>query len=160
MKRTIIVAALVLLLPSLLAAYPGIGGGRGLFRVQNALVESDAGLTISLNAIGRNPTSGTDNGWVADLIAPELSYAPLSTRWVGAELFANWGGIFQYAPDTSTKQNHELTWGLHDLKTGAKLSIPFIPVLKLGAIVDYNFYSREEKDWLDPNAIPMQDGLG
>jgi outer membrane protein OmpA-like peptidoglycan-associated protein len=154
---------IALLLPAVLAAYPGIGGGRGLFRVQNALVESEAGLTISLNAIGRNPAyelpeDATEKGWVVDLLAPELSYAPLVTKWVGAELFANWGGIFQY-PLPLTGSDKKFGWGLHDLRAGAKLSIPFIPVLKLGGIFSYNFIDRENKGWLDPAAVPAIDGL-
>ncbi|MFO7675544.1 MAG: OmpA family protein [bacterium] len=160
MQRRTFALALALALPALLVAYPGIGGGRGLFRVQNALVEDEAGLTISLNAIGRNPgfpAPSTEKGWVADLLAPELSYAPLVTKWVGAELFANWGGIFQYpkAPD-----DKKFDMGLHDIRVGGKLSVPIIPVLKLGAAGSYVFPGdREKRGWLDPTAVPMQDGF-
>ncbi|MBN2537941.1 carboxypeptidase regulatory-like domain-containing protein [candidate division WOR-3 bacterium] len=162
MKRMLVLLTVVA--AGMAIAYPGIGGGRGLFRVQNALVQDDAGLTISFNVLGRNPTysvpeDADEKGWVADLIAPELNYAPLATKWVGAELFASWGGIFQYPlpPDPSDKK---FGWGLHDLKAGAKLSIPIVPVLKLGAILDYTFIERENKQWLDPGAVPTTDGLG
>lgn len=136
-------------------AYPAIGGGRGLFRVQNALVEADAGLTVSLTALGRNPFfPGTaDKGWVADLVAPELSYAPLVTRYLGLELFGSWGGIFQYPGNMADKK---LDMGMHDLKAGAKLSLPVIPVLKLGFGGSYTFPvgDRSRRGWLDPVAIP------
>jgi hypothetical protein len=35
-----------MMLPALILGYPGFGGGLGLFRVQNALVEDQAGLSI------------------------------------------------------------------------------------------------------------------
>ncbi|MBN2537398.1 carboxypeptidase regulatory-like domain-containing protein, partial [candidate division WOR-3 bacterium] len=160
MNRTLLAMIAVAALVATSIAYPGIGGGRGLFRVQNALVQDDAGLTISFDVIGRNPTfpeTAGEKGWVADLIAPELNYAPLATKWVGAELFASWGGIFQYPQSVAEKG---FLWGLHDLKAGAKLSIPIIPVLKLGGMVDYTFIKREQKGWLDPSAVPMAEGLG
>lgn len=147
-------------LPALLPAYPGIGGGRGLLRVQNALVEDEAGLTVSLHALARNPyfflpgeVSNDKKGWVADLTAPEFSYAPVATKFVGLELFGTWGGIFQYP---QSADNDAFTMGLHDLKAGAKLSIPIVPVLKLGAAGSYAFINRDTagRQWLDPNALP------
>jgi len=162
MRRLLVVLTAATVLTGALWAYPGIGGGRGLFRVQNALVQDDAGLIISLHAIGRNPTFVVDEledkGWVADLVAPELNYAPLATRWVGAEVFASWGGIFQY-PEPLSINDKKFGWGLHGLKAGAKLSIPFIPVLKLGGVIDYTFTEREDGTWLDPSAVPRMEGL-
>jgi outer membrane protein OmpA-like peptidoglycan-associated protein len=161
MKRTVsLTALLMVVLPALVLAYPGIGGGRGVFRVQNALVEEDAGLTISLHAIGRRPTfpDATKMAWLADLIAPELSYAPLATKWAGAEVFASWGGIIQQ-PQSPTES--KLVWGLHDLRAGAKLSFPYLPVLKLGASGTYEFIKRDDATyWLDPQAIPARNGFG
>jgi outer membrane protein OmpA-like peptidoglycan-associated protein len=160
--RTCAVALCLVLVAGIAAAYPGIGGGRGVFRVQNALVEDEAGLTISLHGIGRNPTfpNATEKGWIGDFTAPELNYAPLATKWVGAEVFASWGAIVQYP---SFAGGGDISWGLHDLKAGAKLSIPIIPVLKLGGIASYDFLAREQNDtlpWLDPYAIPACDGFG
>ena len=106
------------------------------------------------------PGDADDKGWVADLLAPELSYAPLVTKWVGTELFANWGGIFQY-PEEAAPNPKKFDMGLHDIRVGGKLSVPIIPVLKLGFVGSYAFLNgRKERGWLDPNAIPMQDGLG
>jgi outer membrane protein OmpA-like peptidoglycan-associated protein len=152
-------------LPALVFAYPAIGGGRGLFRVQNALVESEAGLTVSLHALARNADFGTldKSGWIADLIAPELSYAPIATKYVGLELFGSWGGQFQ-TPKSDTAGG--FIWGSHDLKAGGKLSIPVIPVLKIGGTANYTFMGRESNDpskkpgWtvLDPEALPYDPG--
>jgi outer membrane protein OmpA-like peptidoglycan-associated protein len=150
---------LLLALPTLMLGYPGIGGGRGLLRVQNALVEDEAGLTVALHALGRNafffPAGelGDKKGLVADLVAPELSYAPVATKYVGLELFGSWGGIFQL-PKTSSQDG--FTMGPHDLKAGAKLSIPIIPVLKIGGTGSYSFIKRDTvgRQWLDPSALP------
>ncbi|MEI7903399.1 MAG: hypothetical protein WCK89_24430, partial [bacterium] len=73
--RVSVLALLMAVLPALVFAYPGFGGGRGLLRVQNALVEDEAGLTISAHALGRNSIFNTPTmiyqpgykGWVLDL---------------------------------------------------------------------------------------------
>jgi len=155
--RVSVLALLLAALPVLLLAYPGFGGGRGLFRTQNALVENEAGLTVSLHALARHADfdmSG-NTGWVADLIAPELSYAPIATDYVGLELFGSWGGVFQ-TPKNATPGSGFVS-GFHDLKAGGKLSVPVIPVLKIGGTANYTFMGREMKEgWavLDPEALP------
>jgi len=157
-KRVSVLALLIAVLPALVFAYSGIGGGRGVFRVQNALVEDEAGLTISLHALARNAdfigAEPAKSGWIGDLIAPELSYAPVATKYVGLELFGSWGGAFQ-TPKSATES--KFIWGFHDLKAGGKLSVPVIPVLKIGGTANYTFRFREMKaDWtlLDPQGLP------
>jgi outer membrane protein OmpA-like peptidoglycan-associated protein len=163
--RVSVLALLLAVLPALVFAYPGFGGGRGLLRVQNALVEDEAGLTISAHALGRNAIFNTPamiyqdsyKGWVLDLIAPELSYAPVVNKYVGVEVFGSWGGVFQTParPDN----NSGFTMGTHDLKAGGKLSIPILPVLKLGFTSSYTFMSgRSDTNnvwWLDKYALPQ-----
>ena len=154
--RVSVLALLMAALPALVFAYPGFGGGRGLFRVQNAMVEEEAGLTISLHALARNAefagASPAKSAWVADLIAPELSYAPIVTKYVGLELFGSWGGLFQM-PKSAT--DSAFASGSHDLKAGGKLSTPIIRVLKLGATANYTFSGRSAGTaWLDPEALP------
>lgn len=51
-------ALLTAVLPVVVFAYPSFGGGRGLFRVQNAQVEPEAGLTLSVNALVRHADFG------------------------------------------------------------------------------------------------------
>lgn len=141
---------------TVLFAYTAFGGGRGLFRVQDAQTE-EAGLNAALHLIVRNPTyndtSGSEKkGYIGDLLAPTLHYTPISSRYVGAEIFATWGGIFQYAPEI-TERGYEI--GLHDLKAGAKISIPYLPVLKLGGMASYTFIYRDlTRSWIGPMVIP------
>ena len=162
--RVSVLALLMAVLPALVLAYPGFGGGRGLLRVQNALVEDELGLTISAHGLGRNaifnrPTGIYDDaykGWVLDLVAPELSYAPVVTKYAALEVFGSWGGVFQ----TPKRPNYGgFTMGTHDLKAGGKLSIPFLPVLKLGFTSSYTFMSGRNDTtdvwWLDKYALPQ-----
>jgi outer membrane protein OmpA-like peptidoglycan-associated protein len=155
--RMSVLALLVAALPAITFAYAGFGGGKGLFRVQNAMVEEEAGLTISLHALARNTGFRTpsdapnSSAWVADAIAPELSYAPIVTKYVGLELFGSSGGAFQmpksYAEDG-------FTWKFGNLKAGGKLSIPIIPVLKIGGTANYTLMYRDTAGFLDPEALP------
>ncbi len=81
-----------------------------------------------------------------------MHYTPLATDYVGAEIFATWGAIAQYA------QIGELSYeyGLHDLRAGAKLSVPYLPVLKLGGMASYKFLSRDNKSWIERIAVPAE----
>ncbi len=162
--RVSVLALLMAVLPALVLGYPGFGGGRGLLRVQNALVEDEAGLTISAHGLGRNAIFNTPQGifqdsykgWVLDLIAPELSYAPVVTKYAALEVFGSWGGVFQ----TPSKPNsNRFTMGTHDLKAGGKVSIPILPVLKVGFTSSYTFMSGRNDTadvwWLDSHALPQ-----
>ena len=134
--------------PVLALAYPGIGGGRGLFRVQNPLVEDKAGLSISMHALTHYSTFGDSlqqKEFEADLVGPELNYAPLATKYArpGAVRF-----VRRHIPicaETDGVQGRDLTMGVHDLKAGAKVSVPIIPVFKLGGIGDLHLpHARHE----------------
>jgi len=154
--RVSTVALMLAVLPALLFAYPGFAGGKGLFRIQNAMVEQNAGLTVSLHALARNAEFRQGkSGWIADVIAPELSYAPVATKYVGLEFFGSWGAAFQ-KPSSSTADG--FVCGFQDLKAGGKLSIPVLPVLKLGGTASFTFKSRATRTgWqvLDPSALPQ-----
>ena len=160
LRRMSEAALLLAALSALAVAYPGIGGGRGLFRVQDALVEPEAGVTLSFDALARNAEfSPEEKGWVADVAIPQLNYAPLATEYFGLELFGSWGGQFQYPASPAAD---EFVWGFHDLKAGGKLSVPLLPVVKLGGVASYTFRGRTSStssrnpDWLvlDPDALP------
>jgi outer membrane protein OmpA-like peptidoglycan-associated protein len=130
-----------------------------MLRLQNALVEDEAGLTISAHGLGRNaffPGRPDKKGWVLDAVAPELSYAPLVTKYVAMELFGSWGGVFQ-TPRMADQEGFAMS--THDLKAGGKVSVPVLPVLKLGFAGSYTFLSgrhdRSGTTWLDRYALPM-----
>jgi outer membrane protein OmpA-like peptidoglycan-associated protein len=152
---------ITVVVPALLFAYPGFGGGKGLFRIQNALVEKEAGLTVSLHALTRNSefyaSEDTPNssGWIADIIAPELSYAPIALKYIGLELFGSWGGAFQ---KPESQMADAFVWGFNDLRAGGKFSVLGLPVLKLGGCASYTLIGRENRnpDWvvLDPGGLP------
>lgn len=158
LNKYVLVIVAIAIAPVAALAYSAGGGGRGLFRVQSAMVEEAAGLTVGFHALGRKADftaaePANPDGWIADLMAPELSYAPLATKYVGLELFGAWGGLFQL-PRSSSEDG--LGMGLHDLKAGGKLSIPILPVLKLGAMANYTFKTRDlTREWLDPSALPV-----
>ncbi len=147
---SIILILIVAAIPAF--AYTGFGGGRGLFRVQDAQTE-EAGLNVALHLVGRNPAYNDSlKGYIGDLPAPVLHYTPVATRFFAAEIFANWGGIFQYAPDLPGDRPYDM--GLHDLKVGAKISIPYLPVLKLGGMAKYTFLFRDlSRNWIDRTAF-------
>lgn len=156
-RMTVItIAALV---PSLLFGYGAVGGGKGLLRIQDATVD-EPGLNTGLHLFGRRVIASdtlhlNGTGYVADLAAPSLHYIPISSKYFGAELFGSWGGIFQYAPIRQSTQRYQMGW--HDLRAGAKVSLPVIPVLKLGASAAYTFkYRNTDMFYLDPDAaLPL-----
>jgi outer membrane protein OmpA-like peptidoglycan-associated protein len=159
--RTLLLALLIVALPALVSAYPAFYGGKGLLRIQNALVEDEAGLTISAHGLGLNPAFLTDGrykkGWVMDLLAPELSYAPVVNKYVGVEVFGAWGGVFQ-TPKNAAGGGFTMATG--DLRAGGKVSVPILPVLKLGFTGSYTFTSGRNDltggvTWLDRDALPV-----
>jgi outer membrane protein OmpA-like peptidoglycan-associated protein len=90
-----------------------------------------------------------------DLIAPEVSYAPVVNKYFGVEVFGSWGGVFQ---KPSKPSSNKFTMSTHDLKAGGKASMLIVPVLKLGFTGSYTFASGRndtiDVEWLDPFAIP------
>jgi outer membrane protein OmpA-like peptidoglycan-associated protein len=157
MRRYVVILTFVTVMSAF--AYTGFGGGRGLFRVQDAQTE-EAGLNVALHLIARSPSYNdsagvSKKGYIGDLLAPTLHYTPVSSRYLGAEIFATWGGIFQYAPGIRD-QFYDYDLGLHDLKAGAKLSVPYLPVLKLGGMASYTFLFRDQtRAWIDQTAVPV-----
>ncbi|MGQ9707693.1 MAG: carboxypeptidase regulatory-like domain-containing protein [bacterium] len=151
MKRYLILLLAVAIAP--VFSYSGFGGGKGLFRVQDARTE-EAGLNVALHLLARNPvySEPVEKGYIGDLLAPTLHYTPFATDYVGAEIFATWGAIAQYAQ----VGDRSYDYGLHDLRAGAKLSVPYLPVLKLGGMASYRFRSRDNKPWIEGIAVPSE----
>lgn len=144
MKR-LLVLVMVAGLAASAAAWPGITGGRGLFRVQDARSEGNWNGSLMLQGLNGSYTydqvfepwrigmlEGTRFN-TADLVGT-VSLSP--SRWF--ELFC-WGGAaveaFRYVTDVDS-----FNLGYHSLAPGAKLSLPILPVVKLGALGTYSMY--------------------
>jgi outer membrane protein OmpA-like peptidoglycan-associated protein len=160
------VSALALLtaaLPALVFAYAGFGGGKGLFRVQNAVVEDEAGLTLSMQTVNRLQTYAFPDapeepkGNLSDFIGA-LSVAPVATKYVGVELFGSYDGILMTRmPPLSTESvpgGGRFQAGRRSAAAGGKLSIPVLPVFKPGFSARYTFL-EPDATWPDSTALPV-----
>jgi len=137
---------LVTVLTGLLFGDPALGGGRGLVRVQDARVEEDGALVFANRWMVRrfHPDPEATN-YRGPVYGMEMNYAPFPF----VELFGSLVGVLDIgtAPWSSFYD-----WQGHML--GAKLSMPFLPVVKLAASghwvgekADYNF--KETDGFLD-----------
>jgi len=137
------VMVLVCVITALLTAAPSLGGGRGLFRVSDARTEGDGYLLLSFNTMTRMVDVGDSKVYLVDLLFPQVTYSPFDFF----EVFAWTGGIFQY--DTAG----EVTFDWHDKTVGGKFAIPWLPVLKLGAIGEYT-WERGDEMFYDVAILP------
>ncbi len=124
-------------------AYTGFEGGKGLFRVHDARTE-EAGLNFALHLLGKKLGDTTKD--VSGLLAPAIQFTPIANRYVGMELFATFGGDFRVGTrgvggeggigvTLPTVKSVTLT----EPKAGAKISFPYLPVLKVGGRALYQF---------------------
>ncbi|MDH5185780.1 MAG: OmpA family protein [candidate division WOR-3 bacterium] len=148
MKKLLVMVILLtlFLIPSITIGLPSLAGNRGLFRVQDARVEGSGLLSVSGHLLGTwDKPNDTLTNYFVDLIFPSLGYAP--TDFI--EFYAGWGGLFQYV-------NEKSDFGFHDKVVGGKLSIPWIPVLKLGGTGYYTF--KRDSGFSNPS-MPMREKL-
>lgn len=143
MKRVVIATLVFMLLYSgSLLADPALGGGRGLFRIQDARVEEDGALVFA-NRIMLNRTVLGDNValYRGPLFGMEMNYAPFPF----CEFFGSLVGIVDFRTSP-----YDLFYDWQGQILGAKLSIPFIPVLKLAGagqlVMPRNDYTYRESD--------------
>jgi len=133
----------ILLTTGAALADPALGGGRGLFRVQDARVEEDGALVFANRwAFTYSDTLNADPFIRGPLYGLEMNYAPFPML----EVFGSLVGVFDWrfnAPNFFDWQGQTL---------GAKVSIPFIPVLKLAASGHYNMARTHD------NAYAYTDG--
>ncbi len=122
MRSLIFVFSLILFF-SLTLADPALGGGRGLFRVQDARVEEDGALVFAsrwvFNRERLDPYSVRYHG---PLFGLEMNYAPFPFF----EVFGSLIGLV----DAKTGPFH-LYYDWQGQNLGAKLSYPYLPVIKL-----------------------------
>ncbi len=129
MRRIKVLALLVLLAAGTAIADPALGGGRGLFRVQDARVEEDGALVFANRWMwSRQPTIHESMLYFGPLYGFEISYAPFPVL----EMFGSLAGVLSYETDVNS-----LKYDWQGQILGAKLSIPFLPVLKLAGSAHY-----------------------
>ena len=153
-------------LPALIFAYPGFGGGRGLFRVLNALVPDDAELVLSVQTVNRMRAYAFPDapqepaGSLTDFIGA-LTIAPVVTKYFGVELFGSYSGLLMTRmPRFSEEQlvyGGHLAAGRRSAIAGGKLSIPVLLVFKPGFSARYTF-AEANANWPDPDALPVATG--
>ncbi len=166
MKRLLVLVLAVGFVSSA-AAYTGLTGGRGLFRVQDARSE-EGGWIGSLQLHGLYRWADYDDmheAWRKG-ITPEMtaftndltgtvSLAPC--RWF--ELFFWHGGVREYTtkhPDSSLLdmgcfKGYTNFWDWHNMVPGVKVSVPVLSVVKLGMLGGYSM-TRSGEDIYGPRS--------
>ena len=125
-------------------ADPALGGGRGLWRIQDARVEEDGALVFANRWHFRRDAFPDSAIYRGPLFGLEMSYAPFPML----EVFGSMLGVTEYKTGPS-----RLYYDWQGEAFGAKVSVPFIPVLKLGAsghwTVEHKGYAFTEPGFLD-----------
>lgn len=140
--KTIKVMTMLLLAAGVVLADPALGGGRGLFRVQDARVEEDGALVFANRWLwNRQQTPHESMLYFGPLYGFEISYAPFPVL----EMFGSLAGVLSYETDVNS-----LKYDWQGQILGAKLSFPFLPVLKLAGSAHY---AMEKSDHSRPGYL-------
>jgi len=121
-RKVSVIALLLILAAGYALADPALGGGRGLWRVQDARVEEDGALVFANRWMFNREAFGDVSVWRGPLYGLEMNYAPVPV----VEVFGSLIGI----TDFKTGPNR-LYYDWQGESFGAKLSVPFLPVFKL-----------------------------
>ncbi len=128
------ITILLLILPLIVFGSPAIGGGRGLFRVQDVKSEGQGMLSLSIHSL---ILKSSDDWYGAPLSLGFPTYAPLS--WL--EFFVN----PNYGLWSRSLENIDTTrYGFYDTRAGVKLSFVGIPVFKIGCEGLLSFPTTED----------------
>ncbi|UCG43776.1 MAG: OmpA family protein [candidate division WOR-3 bacterium] len=114
-------------------ADPALGGGRGLFRVQDARVEEDGALVFANRVMFRKETIDDADVYRGPMFGLEMSYAPFPFVEV-------WGCLNNVAELGTSPWS--FTYDQQGYQLGGKLSVPSLPVVKLAGSYHWSF----EKD--------------
>ncbi len=124
MKKLVTTIGLIVIIGGVYAD-PALGGGRGIFRIQDARVEEDGALSLATRWMFANTLLGDGiDLYRGPLYGLEMSYAP----YPFLEVFGAIAGVVDFRTNPNA-----LTYDWQGELLGAKLSIPFLPVLKLAA---------------------------
>ncbi len=135
MTKLYLLITAIALAANLAVADPALGGGRGLFRVQDARVEEDGALVFASRWLfNRTRLEGNVVQYRGPLFGLEMNYAPFPF----IEAFGCFLGIF----DAKTSPAR-LYYDWQGEQIGLKLSFPYFPVVKLALSGNY---VREKSD--------------
>jgi len=130
MHKTVVAVLAVVMLAGVVLGDPALGGGRGLFRIYDARVEEDGALVWANRWMVSRTVHVRDSAvYRGPLFGMEMSYAPFSF----IEVFGNLEGVNEFV--TNPIRMH-YDWNGYGL--GGKISIPWLPVLKLAGVADWN----------------------
>jgi len=147
-KLIVKVICINVILISPLSASPSIIGGRGLFKVEDAITEDIGVVSISTFLLTHKIESGI---YYSDLIVPNISYTPANFM----EVFF-WGGrILRSDLVFPEIWKSNISSDPHDRMIGGKASFSLLPVFKLGAKVAYAW----PRKLLDNSVIETNKGL-
>ncbi|MGB9742565.1 MAG: OmpA family protein [bacterium] len=141
-KRVISSLTLLFILTGPGFADPALGGGRGLFRVQDARVEEDGALVFASRWM-LNRTNLGDNVTMyrGPLFGMEMNYAPFPY----CEFFGSMVGVIDFRTSP-----YDLFYDWQGQIVGAKLSLPFLPVVKLAGagqwVIPKSTYTYQQSD--------------
>jgi hypothetical protein len=135
------------MLPVLAFSFQAIGGGCGLFRVQDVKSEGYGFLTITEHTLLR---SVNDQGEADAAFA--LAYAPYD--WMEAFVSPGGAGGIDDLMSLPDEPVFDVTW--RDLRGGLKLGLPIIPVLKLGIAGYYQYPLRDTWHFQDYPSLTGQ----
>lgn len=143
MRNAVVTVVLTVLAVGTAAAYPGMNGSRGLFRVHDARSEGNWNGALMVRGVfatwpgDRWDPVGVGFAPGTALYAQEaLAAVSLSpVKWF--ELFCWSGGIRETA---ATSAIDTAFYGYHSFAPGLKISIPTIPLVKLGLLGTYSTY--------------------
>lgn len=142
-KRILAIVTLVIACDLIFGA-SGYGGGRGIFRIQDAQNEGTNMVSISSRFIFRRDLIGTTGTYHGPFLLPEFGYSPTNFLEFTGSLAGNL--TYQVTPS----RNYFYDW--QGEVFGAKLSLP-LSVAKFGVLGFYNV-ARANKNYLDSLFIP------
>ena len=130
------VALVALIVPGLVSGFEAVGGGCGLFRVQDVKSEGYGWLSLTEHTFLRE----LDEQYMGDLYAG-LAAAPFD--WMEL-MFVSSG--YAVGADTlfQTGARHNFVRSLTDTRFGAKLGMTLLPVIKLGVAGFYQLNTRDD----------------
>jgi outer membrane protein OmpA-like peptidoglycan-associated protein len=139
MNKRILAIISIVIICDLIFGASGYGGGRGLFRIQDAQNEGANMVSVSSRFIFRRDLVGTSGTYHGPFLLPEFGYSP--TKFL--EFTGSLAGNLTY--QVTPSKNYFYDW--QGEVFGAKLSLP-LSVAKFGVMGFYNV-ARANKDFLD-----------